>query len=80
MDRVRTATPERTVSRMADVTVSVTMQKAIESQFAAQLCDDFLEWLDDNGIEVAPRPGYKGSHADMSFHDLAHTFAAERAT
>jgi len=53
--------------------VKTTLRAEIQDEIATQLCSDFLEWLDDNGLELQPKREL-AEPDPRSFEELATTY------
>jgi hypothetical protein len=53
--------------------VKTTLHAEIRDEIAAQLCNDFLEWLDDNGMELKLKSALQEPDP-RSYEELALTY------
>lgn len=65
---------------MSTVSVRITKDAVVEEEVAAQLCDDFANWLDDRGYCIIRKTSAGPAPTEWDYETLSADFARERAS
>lgn len=59
------------------ITVTAKLSEPVLAPIAKQLCEDFAEWLDEQGFHISPAAEYRRTD-ERSYAELARDFVKTR--